>query len=292
MKRSPTRRASPRPRPKLVTHLAGSDWVALRRFSADVSAPRPLLVHDHASVVLYLEGSATFWMQGLYTLSPGDLLLVPPGAQHYAVSARGARALGISMCLSRVPAAAREPLAAAFEGVRRGECASRRLGREACESLERLFLVLERELAVGGAAKNLAVDAYASLVVVAILRAREGAPAPSRTPASPVVARALELVHRRASSGISLRDVAAHVARSPAHVASLVKDATGETVVGWITRARMDECRRLLGSTDESVESVGARCGFASASHFHRAFKRAHGVAPGAWRLAHRSSPL
>ncbi|NOU27122.1 MAG: AraC family transcriptional regulator [Polyangiaceae bacterium] len=288
MKRA--RKPSESRRPKLVTHLSGSDWVALRRFSPDLAAPRPSLVHDHASAVLYLEGSATFWMQGLYTLGPGDLLLVPPGAQHYAVSASGARALGISLSLSRVPAAARDSLAAAFDGVRRGACASRRLGREACKSLERLFLDLERELASASAVRDVAVDAYVSLVSVAILRARDGLEAANRTPSSPLVARALELVHRRASSGISLRDVAAHLARSPAHVASLVKDATGETVVGWITRARMSECRRLLGSTDESIEAVAARCGFASPSHFHRAFKRAHGVAPGAWRRAHRSS--
>lgn len=248
------------------------------------------MVHDHASAVLYLEGSATFWMQGLYTLGPGDLLLVPPGARHYAVSAQGARALGISVNLARVPEPARDGLAAAFDGVRRGQCASRRLGRDAARALERVLLDLERELEESAASHDVAVDAYVSLVSVAILRAKEGVGAELRNRSSPVVARALELVHRRASSGISLRDVAAHVARSPAHVASLVKEATGETVVGWINRVRIDEGRRLLGSTDESVESVAARCGFASASHFHRAFKRAHGMAPGAWRRAHRAS--
>ncbi len=290
MKRSFTRAASKGRPPTLVTHLGGRSWVAIRRFSPDVAAPRPAMVHDHASAVLYLEGSATFWMQGLYTLGPGDLLLVPPGARHYAVSASGARALGISLDLSRVPEAARGPLGEAFDGVRRGLCATRRLGREAGVALEGMLLDLERELEGGAVANDLAVGAYVSLVAVAILRAQEGAGAPLRAPSSPIVARALELVHRRASSGISLRDVAAHVARSPAHVASLVKEATGETVVGWINRARLAECRRLLESTDESIEAVAARGGFASASHFHRAFKRAHGMAPGAWRRAHRAS--
>jgi AraC-like DNA-binding protein len=104
-----------------------------------------------------------------------------------------------------------------------------------------------------------------------------------------VVARALEFVHRRGATGISLRDVASHVARSPAHVASLVKTATGVTVVGWITRARLSEGRQLLLHTDESIEAIAERCGFASPSHFHRAFKRAHGAPPGEWRRAHRT---
>jgi AraC-like DNA-binding protein len=70
-------------------------------------------------------------------------------------------------------------------------------------------------------------------------------------------------------------------------VASLVKKATGVTVVGWITRARMSDCRQLLLHTEESVEVIAERCGFASPSHFHRAFKRAHGMPPGEWRRAH-----
>lgn len=67
-----------------------------------------------------------------------------------------------------------------------------------------------------------------------------------------------------------------------------MKDATGTTVVGWITRARMSECRQLLLHTDDSVEAIAERVGFRSASHFHRAFKRAHGAPPGEWRRAHR----
>ncbi|MCA9615679.1 MAG: helix-turn-helix domain-containing protein [Myxococcales bacterium] len=33
---------------------------------------------------------------------------------------------------------------------------------------------------------------------------------------------------------------------------------------------------------------VAARVGFASPSHFHRAFRRLHAVSPGEWRATHR----
>ena len=276
-------------RPRLVTHLPHQHRIAVRRFMPELHAPRKPVMHDHASIALYLGGRARFWMQGLSTLGPGDLLLIPEAAPHYLVDASGARSIGLSLCPTCAPAAVRDHLVELLDGVRRGGCAVRRLEPDDAARLEGVLLELERELARKRVGGELAVGACLSLLTVAILRAAEGTAAERRRAANPVVARALAFVHRRGASGISLRDVAAHVARSPAHVASLVKDATGETVVGWITRARMSECRQLLLHTDESVDAIAARCGFASPSHFHRAFKRAHAVPPGEWRRTHRA---
>jgi AraC-like DNA-binding protein len=273
----------------LVTNLPRHDWLAVRRITPDRVEPQRRVVHDHASIALYLDGRAKFWMRGLYALGPGDLLLVPDGTPHYLVEASGARSIGVSLCLSCAPLAVRDHLVAAFDVVRRGGCAVRRLGADESRRLEAVLLELEAELSQKRAGAGLAVDAGVSLLTVAILRAAEGSAAERLPGASPVVARALEFVHRRGATGISLSDVPAHVSRSPAHVASLVKGGTGVTVVGWITRARMNESRQLLLHTEESVEVVAERCGFASPSHFHRAFKRAHGMSPGEWRRAHRA---
>ena len=276
-------------KPKLETHLPRHKWIAVRRFTPELAAPRPSTIHDHASIALYLGGTARFWMQGLYTLGAGDLLIIPDATPHYLVEASGAQAIGVSLCLSCVPTVARDQLAALSDAVRRGGSAVRRLDPTAARRLEGVLLDLERELGRKRVGSQLVVDACVSLLTVAILRAAEGAAAEPHGGSNPVVARALELVHRRGSLGMSLRDVARHVSRSPAHVASLVKNATGVTVVGWITRARMSEARQLLLHTDEAVEVIADRCGFASPSHFHRAFKRAHGMPPGEWRRTHRA---
>lgn len=276
--------------PSLVTHLPRHDWIAVRRFTPDRARARHPVVHDHASVALFTGGRASFWMQGLYTLGPGDLLLVPDATPHYLVEASDVRSIGVSLCASCAPPAVRDHLVALFDAVRRGGCAVRRLEAGDAARLDEVLSELERELATKRMGGDLVVDACVSLLTAAILRATEGTLAEPHAGASPVVARALEFVHRRGSAGISLRDVASHVARSPAHVASLVKNATGVTVVGWITRARLSEGRQLLLHTGESVETIAERCGFASPSHFHRAFKRAHGAPPGEWRRAHRGA--
>lgn len=275
--------------PRLVTHLPRHDWIAVRRFTPELAEPRPPRLHDHASVALYLGGRARFWMQGLYVLGPDDLLLIPDATPHYLVEASGAQSIGVSLCLSCAPIAVRDHLTALFDTVRRGGCAIRHLETDDSMRLRSVLLDLERELGRKRVGGNLVVDACIALLTVAILRAAEGAAAEPPSGSSPVVARALEFVRRRGSSGISLRDVARHVSRSPAHVASLVRNATGVTVVGWITRARLSEGRQLLLHTEASVEVIAERCGFASPSHFHRAFKRAHGMPPGEWRRTHRA---
>jgi AraC family transcriptional activator of pobA len=271
-----------------VSTLPRHDWLGVRRFASDLARPRTPVVHDHASIALYLEGRARFWMHGVYTLGPGDLLLVPDATPHYLVEANGARAIGISLCLTCAPAAVREHLTDVFETVRRGGCAVRHLPPDDADRTHRLMRDLETELEHTATGSALAVEACLSLLTVMVLRAEDGKRERQVTHVSPVVSRALEFVNRRGASGISLRDVAHHVSRSPAHVASLVKNTTGVTVVGWITRKRMSEGRQLLLQTDESIEAIAERCGFASPSHFHRAFKRAHGMAPGEWRRAHR----
>jgi AraC-like DNA-binding protein len=275
--------------PTLVSHLPRHDWIGIRRFTSDSARGRHAVVHDHATVALYLDGSATFWMQGSYSLRPGDLLLIPDATPHYLVDARGVRSIGVTFCLTCLPAAVREHLAGLFDAVRRGGCAKRHLDPDDRERVERLVLDLERELDGRSDDRALAIDAYVSLLTVALLRAAVGTRVRQSATANPVVAQALDFVQRRGSSGISLRDVAKHVSRSPAHVASLVKTATGVSVVGWITRARMNESRQLLLHTSDAVDVVAERLGFASASHFHRAFKRAHGMPPGEWRRVHRT---
>ena len=279
-------------RPVLVSNLPRHDWIAVRQFTPRLAASRKAVVHDHASIALYLEGRARFWMQGLYTLGPGDLLLVPDATPHYLVEASGVRAVGVSLCLTCAPSSVRAPLTELFDAIRRGGCATRHVVADHAAQVERTLLDIERELREPSVGSALAIEAGVSLLTVALLRAAEGERTKRLTTVNPVVARALEFVQRRGSSGISLRDVAQHVGRSPAHVASVVKNATGTTVVGWITRTRMSECRQLLLRTNEPVDAIGERCGFASASHFHRAFKRAHGMPPGEWRRVHHSNGM
>jgi hypothetical protein len=75
---------------------------------------------------------------------------------------------------------------------------------------------------------------------------------------------------------------------APAYVTTAVKQATGRTVGAWIAEERLAEARRRLLATDEYVEVIAERVGYADPSHFMRLFRRHHGVTPAAYRAQHR----
>ena len=81
-------------------------------------------------------------------------------------------------------------------------------------------------------------------------------------------------------------DVAAAVGRSPTYVTSALTRATGRSAGEWIVRGRMAEARRLLLHSDEMVDAISGRVGYADPTHFIRMFRREHGATPAAWRAA------
>lgn len=77
-----------------------------------------------------------------------------------------------------------------------------------------------------------------------------------------------------------VRDYAAQLAVTPAHLNALVRARLGKTA-GAVVRDRiLVEAMRLLRHTDRSVASVGRELGFEDSSYFARFVRRATGAAP------------
>ncbi len=270
---------------RITSNLGEAHSLSVRRMShAHAAGDVHPTVHPHASLAYYEGGRAEFWCGATYSTRAGDLVLVPEGMPHYTVTADDASVVGLSVCTSCLASAPGGHLAAAFHAVSEGAPAVRTVAVEDRDRVRDLFLALEAELARGAPWHALAVDGYLAALTAHVLRADAAVDVPK---GASVSARALAFITRRATDGISLNDVAAHVHRSVAHTGAVVKAETGRTVVEWITNARLAAGRQLLLLSDESIENVGARIGFESASHFHRVFKRHHGVTPAEWRRVH-----
>lgn len=98
------------------------------------------------------------------------------------------------------------------------------------------------------------------------------------------LARALAWVEERLAQPLSLREAAHAAGVSPEHLARLTRRALGTSFLAHLTGLRVDEARRLLAENGGTVQAVAGLCGFRTAEHFHRTFKRATGSSPGAWR--------
>jgi AraC-like DNA-binding protein len=89
---------------------------------------------------------------------------------------------------------------------------------------------------------------------------------------------------RHLEQDLNLRDVAAHVQLSEEYLARLFKQATGQTVFDYLRRARFEQAKTLLSTSELNVTEISQRSGFGSVAAFSRSFKRELGISPSAYR--------
>jgi len=107
----------------------------------------------------------------------------------------------------------------------------------------------------------------------------------------PVVARALAQLHERPSHPWTLRELAEEVAASRTVLAERFTELVGVPPMQYLTQWRLQLAAEQLTNSSAKVAAIGARVGYESEAAFSRAFKRATGQSPAAWRRARQRDP-
>lgn len=87
---------------------------------------------------------------------------------------------------------------------------------------------------------------------------------------------------------LQLTDVARHCGVSEGHFSRMFHQSTGLTYREYLTQVRLDHARGLLLRGQKAILEIAFDSGFQSVSQFHRAFRKAFGSSPAAWRAAVR----
>jgi len=246
-------------------------------------------VHSYAVIILVMRGQGRVRHTGELVLQAGDVHLIPPGDPHGPGHLQEAEVRVLAFW----------PEALAQEGAGWGSERGLHLGpflrvRSGCHPvlrpspaqrrrLEHWMRLIEAEATREERGRNEALGALLRLVLIEL----ERMDAPERSPELPgltLARRALTHIEAHCLQPLSLTEVAAALERSPTHVASVVRRETGRTVGEWILEYRMAEARRRLRGTDERVDIIAERVGYADVTHFIRLFRRVHGLTPAAWR--------
>lgn len=106
---------------------------------------------------------------------------------------------------------------------------------------------------------------------------------------SPMVHQAIQYIEQSITQPLSVSDVAESVDRSVSYFSAEFKKETGMNVSSYITRAKIEEAKRLLKYTDSSLVYISNFLCFSSQSHFQRVFKNSTGMTPLAYRNDRRS---
>ena len=95
-----------------------------------------------------------------------------------------------------------------------------------------------------------------------------------------------------ADSDLSLRDLSDVTGATKNHISETLSQHLEVNFFDFVNRCRVDEAKRLLVETDETVLAIGYEVGFNSRSTFNEAFKKHGGSTPSAYRAAEREELL
>ncbi|PKB14404.1 AraC family transcriptional regulator [Novosphingobium kunmingense] len=139
--------------------------------------------------------------------------------------------------------------------------------------------------------------AYVSAMVNAlkahILSGPPAAGNPAEIPVSDFSAYRLHQIMNRIladpGGGHSLDELSAMAGITRSHFCHVFKGATGVTPHQYVMKARLDRAQQILVQSDLNLAAVAEAAGFASQSHFSRAFKAWFGMTPSDFRGKERS---
>jgi AraC-like DNA-binding protein len=126
-------------------------------------------------------------------------------------------------------------------------------------------------------------SAAAALAVLAAWE-KAGRIQPARSRISSAILQAERLLADKISEPVNVEAVARRLGIGYSHFRRAFKVHTGFAPWQYVLNLRVSQARRILSSTDDTLDAVATQLGFSSAFHLSGAFKRAYGIAPEHWR--------
>lgn len=126
-----------------------------------------------------------------------------------------------------------------------------------------------------------AVEEWVRAVLDECLKAVEASQAALR---SEVIGQAKRYINQHFREPVSLEDVAREVHLSPFYLSRLFKEKEGVNFVDYLTRLRLEEAKKLLAQTNDTVAAIAEQVGYAEANYFSRIFRRHFGMSPSEYR--------
>jgi AraC-like DNA-binding protein len=162
-------------------------------------------------------------------------------------------------------------------------------GRTSAE-LEATVSSLRAESAMGARGSSLIVSRLLDILFVQIVRAWADAN-PARAGwigalQDPVLARALAALHSAPAQDWDVASLARRCGSSRATLARKFTAQVGQPPLAYLTQLRLDLAARTLATSRDGLAAVAASVGYSSEFALSRAFRRAFGQPPGAFRDA------
>jgi YesN/AraC family two-component response regulator len=105
------------------------------------------------------------------------------------------------------------------------------------------------------------------------------------------VMRAIRYIHSNLLEPFNVRDIAAALNLHPNYLTALFHKEAGLTLTAYIKRLKLEEAKRLLLESWNSITEVAEILGYSSVSYFSKDFHRANGCSPKQFVAANKWPP-
>jgi AraC-like DNA-binding protein len=240
-------------------------------------------------------------------LAPGDVALVPGGADHFIAHKPGAACTSLEQFHARhaddETAGADVLLCGAYvlsgdvgRGLLQALPAVLTLSAAAGEPLHDIIGLLSRELASAAPGQQTVLDRLLDILVVLAIRGyfqqSENAPRWYRASADSRLSPALTALHASPERAWTVSELASLSGLSRAAFARIFQLALGQPPMQYLADWRMTLARDQLRAGEFTLTQISERTGYASPYAFAAAFRRHHGIPPGQWRRQELANQL
>lgn len=104
----------------------------------------------------------------------------------------------------------------------------------------------------------------------------------------PLMQLAAGYIHSRMFEPLSLGRIAERLGIGQSQLTRRFRAAYGSAPVDYVTRLRLEEAKRLLLETNDTLDAIAGRCGFENGSYLSRVFRAKMDITPSAFRQHYR----
>ena len=101
---------------------------------------------------------------------------------------------------------------------------------------------------------------------------------------TPLIQHTIDIMIREFRSTLSLNIIAQRLNASPNYLGFLFHQNTGSYFSDYLNSLRINEAKRLLTETDESIDDISLAVGYSNVNYFYRVFKSISGQSPNQFR--------
>lgn len=87
---------------------------------------------------------------------------------------------------------------------------------------------------------------------------------------------------------ITLRDVSEHLHMNPSYFSRIFKQHTNVNFIDYVNQMKIEEAKKLIDHTNESMEQIAEKLGFESKGYFNKVFKKYYGASPSEYKQGAR----